>query len=231
MSDHEGARHPRNPGQIIVALKTGRSDVPGPRRLCGRCRAGITEQRNKTMPPPLRLTLTDYLDATRWRWVLSDSRGNFLADHVVQLDPTTREYSGFLDLSTYLDYHKPIYPPEKQLADLGTWIGEKVFGGLREALWKRRALPAVAVQVVVPEACAGPALPALRAGPLRQWHELPRGGGALRLRARGDGRRGGSQGAGGEGAAHPGGLQPAGAAPTRSTSAASATVCSAWSAT
>ena len=104
------------------------------------------------MPSPLRLTLTDYLDATRWRWVLSDSRGDFLADHVVQLDPTTREYRGFLDLSTYLDYHKPIYPPEQQLADLGTWIGEKVFGGLREALWKRRALPAVAVQVVVPEA-------------------------------------------------------------------------------
>ncbi len=104
------------------------------------------------MPSPLRLTLTDYLDATRWRWVLSDSRDRFLADHVVQLDPTTREYSGFRDLSTYLDYHKPIYPPEQQLADLGTWIGEKVFGGLREALWKKRALPAVAVQVVVPEA-------------------------------------------------------------------------------
>jgi len=104
------------------------------------------------MPSPLRLTLTDYLDATRWRWVLSDSRGRFLADHVVQLDPTTREYSGFLDLSTYLDYYRPIHPPEKQLEELGAWIGEKVFGGLREALWKRRALPAVAVQVVVPQA-------------------------------------------------------------------------------
>jgi len=104
------------------------------------------------MPSPLRLTLTDYLDATRWRWVLSDSRGNFLADHVVQLDPTTREYSGFRDLSTYLDYHQPIYSPKQQLADLGTWIGEKVFGGLRKALWAQRALPAVAVQVVLPKA-------------------------------------------------------------------------------
>src|SRR5208337_4246615 len=107
---------------------------------------------NKTMPSPLRLTLTDYLDATRWRWVLSDSRGTFLADHVVHLDPTTREYLGFVDLSQYLDYYQPIHPPEKQLADLGTWIGERVFGGLREALWKKRALPAVAVQVVVPQA-------------------------------------------------------------------------------
>ena len=104
------------------------------------------------MPSPLRLTLTDYLDATRWRWVLSDSRGHFLADHVVQLDPTTREYSGFRDLSTYLDYYQPIHSPAKQLEELGTWIGEKVFGGLREALWQRRALPAVAVQVVLPQA-------------------------------------------------------------------------------
>jgi hypothetical protein len=104
------------------------------------------------MPAPLRLTLTDYLDATRWRWVLKDSRDRFLADHDVRLDPTTREYGGFLDLSTYLDYHQPIYPPARQLDDLGAWIGEKVFGGLREALWARQASPAVAVQVVVPQA-------------------------------------------------------------------------------
>src|SRR5271157_5955843 len=154
MSDHEGARHQRNPGQTIVTLKTGRSDVAGPRRLCGRSGPESRSSRKKTMPPPLRLTLpeADYLDATRWRWVLSDSRGNFLADHVVHLDPTTREYLGFVDLSQYLDYYQPIHPPEKQLEELGTWIGEKVFGGLREALWKRRALPAVAVQVVVPQA-------------------------------------------------------------------------------
>lgn len=102
--------------------------------------------------PTLHLTLTDYLDATRWRWVLSDSRGHFLADHDVHLDPTSHEYAGFLDLSQYLDYHQPITPPETQLADLGTWIGEQVFGGLRDALWQHRALPAVAVQVTIPQA-------------------------------------------------------------------------------
>jgi hypothetical protein len=53
------------------------------------------------MAPPLRLTLTDYLDATRWRWALYDNRGKFLADHTVRLDPTSREYAGFLDLSGY----------------------------------------------------------------------------------------------------------------------------------
>jgi pentatricopeptide repeat protein len=102
------------------------------------------------MPQALRLTLTDYLDTTRWRWVLHDSRDRFLADHDVRLDPTTREYGGFRDLSTYLEFHKPIHPPEKQLEELGAWIGEKVFGGLREKLWARRTRPAVAVQVVVP---------------------------------------------------------------------------------
>ena len=96
--------------------------------------------------------MTDYLDATRWRWVLSDNRGTFLADHVVHLDSTTRECGGFRDVSTYLDYYQPIHTPEKQLADLGTWIGEKVFGGLRTALWQRRVLPAIAVQVIVPRA-------------------------------------------------------------------------------
>jgi hypothetical protein len=104
------------------------------------------------MPAPLRLTLTDYRDATRWRWVLSDSRGGAPAEHVVQLDPTSREYGGFLDLRTYLDYNAPIHKPKEQLEELGAWIGETVFGELRTALWARRSLPAVAVEVVVPEA-------------------------------------------------------------------------------
>jgi hypothetical protein len=55
----------------------------------------------------------------------------------------------FLDLARYLDYHQPIQPVEKQLDELGGWIGQQVFGGLREALWQRRALPAVAVHVAV----------------------------------------------------------------------------------
>ena len=103
------------------------------------------------MPAPLRLAITDYLDATRWRWVLSDAAGHFVADHTVRLDPTSREYRGFLDLGQYLDYNQPIHPPAAQLRDLGIWIGKQVFGGLRDALWKRRAAPALAVQVAVPE--------------------------------------------------------------------------------
>lgn len=90
------------------------------------------------MAPPLRLTLTDYLDPTRWRWLLCDSQDRFLADHTVQLDPTRREYAGFLDLRGYLDYHQPIHPPAAQLADLGAWMGEQVFGGLRPALLEQQ---------------------------------------------------------------------------------------------
>lgn len=103
------------------------------------------------MAPPLRLTITDYVDATRWRWVLSDGAGAFLGDHMVRLDPASREYGGFTDLSGYLDYNEPIYPPEEQLAALGLWVGEHVFGGVRAALWEQRKSPAVAVQVMVPE--------------------------------------------------------------------------------
>lgn len=102
------------------------------------------------MPAPLRLTLTDYLDASRWRWVLSDQKG-YLVDHTVRLDPSTREYKGFLDLAGYLDYYREAYPPEQQLADLGAFIGAEVFGGLRAKLWDERAVPVRPVRVTVPE--------------------------------------------------------------------------------
>jgi len=103
------------------------------------------------MPAPLRLTLTDYLDPTRWRWVLSDAKGGFLADHPVQLDPSTRECQGFVELTGYLNFYHEAYPPERQLEDLGDWIGVQVFGGLRAKLWQQRATPARPVQVIVPQ--------------------------------------------------------------------------------
>ena len=149
------------------------------------------------MAPTLRLTLTDYLDPTRWRWVLSDSRGRFLADHDVQLEPASREYGGFVDLRKYLDYLQPIHPPEAQLVELGAWIGDRVFGGLRNALWQNRASPAVAVQVVVPQAVKDL---------LCQRQELSRGGRALYLPARGRVGPDRGQGTGGERPAHPGRL-------------------------
>ena len=99
----------------------------------------------------LTLTLTDYHDETHWRWVLSDDRGSFVADHTVRLDPDSREHRGFCDLSTYLDYFSPIRPPAAQLRDLGAWVGKEVFGGLRDALRHHRNTPATPVRMVVPE--------------------------------------------------------------------------------
>ena len=54
----------------------------------------------------LQLALTDYEDETRWRWVLSDAKGNFLADHEVLLDKGAKEYSGFAFLGDYLKYYQ-----------------------------------------------------------------------------------------------------------------------------
>jgi hypothetical protein len=103
------------------------------------------------MPDALRLSVTDYVDPTRWRWVLSDGRGQFLADHAVRLDRASREYDGFVELGPYLDFYRPIRQPEEQLRELGRWIGAQVFGGLRPVLAKQRRAPARAVQVLVPE--------------------------------------------------------------------------------
>jgi len=100
----------------------------------------------------LRLKVTDWIDATRWRWLLEDADGRFVADHAVRLDPASREYRGFCELGQYLDYHAPVATPAAQLQALGQWIGERVFGGLRDALRQRCRAPAEAVQVLIPAA-------------------------------------------------------------------------------
>ena len=100
----------------------------------------------------MRLKVTDWVDATRWRWLLEEADGRFLADHTVRLDPASREYRGFCELGDYLDYHEPVVTPEAQLRALGRWIGEQVFGGLRAALRRRGRMPAEAVCVLIPRA-------------------------------------------------------------------------------
>jgi len=110
------------------------------------------EWKTAAMPAPLLLTLTDYQSPRLWRWVLHDSAGRFLADHPVRLDPDSREYQGFVDLSTYLDYFRETCPPAKQLQDLGRWIGAQVFGGLLKTLEQRKIQPALAIHAAVPEA-------------------------------------------------------------------------------
>jgi hypothetical protein len=71
------------------------------------------------MPAPLELRITDYQDATRWRWELADGQGRYLADHEVALDAASRAYRGFLSLQDYLEFYEPVRPPAEQLATLG----------------------------------------------------------------------------------------------------------------
>jgi hypothetical protein len=96
--------------------------------------------------------MTDYKGPTQWRWVLDDAQGNFLADHDVQLVDSSREYRGFLEPGRYINDQRPIVPAAELMARLGSWLGEQVFGGLREKLSQAATLPAQAVRLIVPQA-------------------------------------------------------------------------------
>jgi hypothetical protein len=107
------------------------------------------------MPAPLKLEVTDYLDETRWRWVLYDARGAFLGDHDVRLNPAAREYRGWLDLQDYLEFWEPTEPVAEQLRRLGDWVGREVFGPLRDALMAEHTPPATPVLVILPPEAEG----------------------------------------------------------------------------
>jgi hypothetical protein len=54
----------------------------------------------------LRLEVKDYDGPTRWRWVLKDETGAFIADHEVRLDEGSWQYEAFTDTAVvdrYLD--------------------------------------------------------------------------------------------------------------------------------
>ena len=132
LSDDQGGRPLGDPVHHSD-LEDGLFKSRGTEAAVGRCRAGITEQQEQDDAP----STPSHADGLSRRHPLAvgaqrQSR-RFLADHVVQLDPDHPRLQGLPDLSTYLDYYQPIHPPAKQLAELGAWIGEKVFGGLREA--------------------------------------------------------------------------------------------------
>ena len=102
----------------------------------------------------LRLEVRDFAGPDRWRWVLTDRRGAFVADHEVRLDGGCWEFEAFTDLLGYLDWH---VMPDRQVRDearivgeLGAWVGSQVFGPVAGALV--RARPATVRVVVPPEA-------------------------------------------------------------------------------
>jgi tetratricopeptide (TPR) repeat protein len=104
----------------------------------------------------LRLEAVDFVDLTRWRWVLTDDdSGAFLADHEVRLDASSWQFEAFADLAGYLEWR---VPPDRQaqnearmVSSVGEWIGSTVLGPVAAALV--RARPAT-VRVTVPEGAA-----------------------------------------------------------------------------
>jgi len=103
------------------------------------------------MPFQLILAL-DYQNETRWRWALSDAAGRFLEDQEVALDPADPVYRSFVDLPGELRYHEEARPAEDVLAELGAWMGDKVFGKVGKKLLAYEQSPACVVQVRVPPA-------------------------------------------------------------------------------
>jgi tetratricopeptide (TPR) repeat protein len=101
------------------------------------------------MPFQLVLTL-EYRDDTHWRWVLSDADGRFLEDQEVALDAADPTYEIFKDLPRQLRFNENVRPAEDILAELGKWMGEKVFGRVGEKLLAYERAPACVVRVRVP---------------------------------------------------------------------------------
>jgi tetratricopeptide (TPR) repeat protein len=104
----------------------------------------------------LRLEIAEFTDVNHWRWVLKDASGAFLADRVVELDPSEAKYRALFDLPGYLWHHAS---PDKRDADeqvllqeVGEWIGTALIGQtIREKILAHSFSPII-VRVVVPKA-------------------------------------------------------------------------------
>ncbi len=68
------------------------------------------------------------------------------------LDPADPVYRSFEDLPRQLRYYENVRPAEDVLAELGAWMGDRVFGAVGEELLAYEQSPACAVQVRVPPA-------------------------------------------------------------------------------
>jgi hypothetical protein len=111
---------------------------------------GIADKADCRLHPELGEQPGQLLGKTGQGVELADANGSYLADHEVTLDAGSREYRGFLSLRDYLDFFQPVRPPAEQLRSLGAWIGEQVFGGLKDALLREHERPATAVRVRIP---------------------------------------------------------------------------------
>jgi hypothetical protein len=70
----------------------------------------------------LHLEARDYAGPARWRWVLTDAAGNFLADHEVRLAPNDWQFEAFTDLTGYLSWHVSPDRRREDEARIGVWL-------------------------------------------------------------------------------------------------------------
>ncbi len=103
----------------------------------------------------MQLRITDYQGVTRWRWKLEDNRGNFIDDYEVSLDAGAEEYAGYENPPAYLRTRRDAHGggragDEELLRRLGDWIGEHVFGRLRDKIRENITQPATIIRVLVP---------------------------------------------------------------------------------
>jgi tetratricopeptide (TPR) repeat protein len=100
----------------------------------------------------LRLEAVEFVDLTRWRWMLTDGSGALVAGHEVRLDALSWQFEAFTDLVGYLSWHvMPDRRAEEEtqiVSAVGEWIRSEVLGPVAAALVK--ACPAT-VRVAVPE--------------------------------------------------------------------------------
>jgi hypothetical protein len=84
----------------------------------------------------LRLEVRDWVGPTRWRWLLTGSGGEFLADHEVDLDGegggSESAWEGFTDLGWHLRWRasvdRRLEHEAELLADVGDWITGRALG-------------------------------------------------------------------------------------------------------
>lgn len=91
----------------------------------------------------LVLEVRDFEGPSRWRWVLTEPGGRFVADHEVRLDPDCWQYEAFGGLYEYLQWH---VAPDRRMeheaeivGQVGEWIGVEVLGRVGPALVAQRA--------------------------------------------------------------------------------------------
>jgi hypothetical protein len=107
----------------------------------------------------LQLEVKDYGGPARWRWVLKDESGAFMADHEVRLDEGSWQFEAFTDLEYYISSYAALdrYDQDEAriVGDVGQWLGSEMFGQVAESLARAARRAPVTVRVVVPDDAKG----------------------------------------------------------------------------